>query len=78
MRCLAAIPDVSTTVLFGTQCGTRGVQDNERFDWSVLEGTYCTCLAVAGHDVDLLVLDAGLFVPSSLPCHAPSLAVHQI
>ena len=78
MRCLAAIQGESTTVLFGTQCGTRRVQDNKTFDRSVLEGTYCACLAVAGRDVDLFVLDAGLFVPLPAACHAPSLAVHQI
>lgn len=77
-RCLAAIQGESTTVLFGTWCGTCRVQDNKMFDRSVLEGTYYTCLAVAGHDVDLFDLNAGLFVPLPPPCHAPSLAVHQI
>lgn len=40
------------------------------FDQSVLKGTSYTCLAIAGHDVDLLALDAGLFVPLPTPSHA--------
>lgn len=61
MRHLAAIQGERTTVLFGTQCGTRRVQDNETFDRSVLEGTYCTCLAVAGRNVDLFLMQVYLF-----------------
>lgn len=77
MRCLAAIQGESTTVLFGTQRGIHRVRDNKTFDWTVLEETRYTCLAVAGRAVDLFVLDAGLFVPLPTLCHAPSLAVHK-
>lgn len=40
------------------------------FYQSVLEGTFYACLAIAGRDVDLLTLDAGLFVPLPTPCLA--------
>lgn len=77
MRCLAAIQGESATALSGTQRGIHRVRDNKTFDWTVLEETCYTCLAVAGYAVDLFVLDAGLFVPLPAPCHAPSLAVHK-
>ena len=46
------------------------------FPFHLLNWFYLDC-TVAGHDVDLFALSAGLFGPSPAPWSPPSLAVHQ-
>ena len=45
------------TVLFGTQCGARRVQDNNRFDWNVLDRSYsCYCCLAINQQASVLAM----------------------